>query len=55
VPADPVSGAARKTVVVELDSVQPVSLASPSAAMPPSRAHATATATRGAVRTVVAL
>jgi hypothetical protein len=48
-------GAARKTVVVEPESVQPVALPIPRAAMPPTSAQATASAARGPIRTPVAL
>ena len=54
-PVDWSTGAARKTVVVELESVQPVSFPTPSAAMPPSSAQATATAANGPVRKALAL
>jgi hypothetical protein len=49
------TGEARKTVVVELESVQPVSWPIPTAATPPSRAHPRAIAARGPTRTAVAL
>lgn len=48
-------GAARKTVVDELEPVQPVALPIASAAMPPTTAQATASAARGPIRTPVAL